>query len=120
MRIGRPEEAAMDIHANQVQPYQYPTGLIGRSFEGLEVEPSDWDITATELREKLMSDAVAPLKQMDFDPAKPATYYFKTQAGAEGVLQIMGLVEDPKGIRIRYKVVQFGAAAPMPLEPKRN
>jgi len=37
----------------------------------------------------------------------PTTYYFKTQQGNMGVLQILGFTEgEPKGIRIRYKMVQ--------------
>jgi beta-lactamase regulating signal transducer with metallopeptidase domain len=36
----------------------------------------------------------------------PATYIFKTREGGIGVLQITGFNENPKGINIRYKMLQ--------------
>ena len=36
----------------------------------------------------------------------PVTYIFKTREGGMGILQIVGFTEDPKGVKIRYKMVQ--------------
>ena len=35
----------------------------------------------------------------------PVTYFFKTREGGIGVLQITGFNENPKGVRIRYKLL---------------
>ncbi|HMP82256.1 MAG TPA: hypothetical protein PKA41_06050 [Verrucomicrobiota bacterium] len=36
----------------------------------------------------------------------PATFAFRTKSGVRGVLQITGFTENPRGVRIRYKLVQ--------------
>jgi hypothetical protein len=38
----------------------------------------------------------------------PDTYYFRTRDGVFGVLQITGFTENPRGVKIRYKLVQNG------------
>jgi hypothetical protein len=40
-----------------------------------------------------------------------ATRIFKTREGGVGVIQIVGLTDNPKGVKIRYKMVQKEAAA---------
>jgi hypothetical protein len=39
--------------------------------------------------------------------AKPA-YWFETRKGLKGILQITGFTENPRGVKIRYKLVQNG------------
>ena len=41
----------------------------------------------------------------------PATYAFKTREGGMGILQIVGFTGKPKGVKIRYKMVQSAALA---------
>jgi hypothetical protein len=36
----------------------------------------------------------------------PATWLFKTREGRSGILQITGFTENPRGVKIRYKLVQ--------------
>ncbi len=36
----------------------------------------------------------------------PETFYFKTREGGMGILQIVGFTDDPKGVKIRYKMIQ--------------
>jgi len=39
-----------------------------------------------------------------------AMWFFKTREGGEGILQILGFTENPRGVKIRYKLVQNGNA----------
>jgi len=38
----------------------------------------------------------------------PATFAFKTREGGQGLLQLTGFSENPRGVKIRYKLVQVG------------
>jgi serine/threonine protein kinase len=40
----------------------------------------------------------------------PKVYLFKTREGSLGILQITGLTENPRGVKIRYKLVQNSSA----------
>ncbi len=40
----------------------------------------------------------------------PKVYLFKTREGSLGILQITGFTENPRGVKIRYKLVQNGNA----------
>ncbi len=42
----------------------------------------------------------------------PLTFAFQTSAGGLGVLQITGLTESPRGVKIRYKLVQLRVTGP--------
>lgn len=45
----------------------------------------------------------------------PATYWFKTGEGNMGVLQILGFTDgEPRGVKIRYKMLQERAKPPVP------
>jgi hypothetical protein len=44
--------------------------------------------------------------------AVPAVFLFKTREENRGVLQIIGFSENPRGVKIRYKLVEKTAAAP--------
>ena len=102
----RPEQEQMDVETDQVQPYHYPTKLTSHGLVGLEVKSSDWDASVTEVRRAMTGKAVGPLKEMDLGPEKNPTYFFKTKERTIGVLQLLELVDKPKGIRLRYKTVQ--------------
>jgi hypothetical protein len=81
-------------------------GLSGLSLQGLKVKPRDWNSSASDLRDALAGDGVQPLTQMKYDPTESATYFFRTGDDTDGILQILALVEQPKGIRIRYKALR--------------
>jgi hypothetical protein len=36
----------------------------------------------------------------------PDTFYFRTRGDSFGVLQVIGFSDDPRGVKIRYKLVQ--------------
>jgi tRNA A-37 threonylcarbamoyl transferase component Bud32 len=46
-----------------------------------------------------------------------STWFFKTREGSVGILQITGFTENPRGVKLRYKLVQNGAAS-LPTESK--
>jgi hypothetical protein len=56
--------------------------------------------------------------------ADRATYWFRTREGATGLLQIVGVSEDPKGLTVRYKMVRGSGlakatdGAPTPADPE--
>jgi len=55
----------------------------------------------------------------------PATWFFQTREGSQGVLQITGLEEKPRGVKVRYKILhmpdsEFPAAAEQASEPSAH
>ena len=40
---------------------------------------------------------------------QPATFLFQTREGSIGILQITEVTDNPRGVKIRYKLVQNGA-----------
>jgi serine/threonine protein kinase len=69
---------------------------------------SDWD----SLRADLLPPASAGISNRDATPLLlsarqlPATFYFKTPEGSQGLLQITHFTEVPLGVKIRYKMAQ--------------
>jgi hypothetical protein len=43
-----------------------------------------------------------------------STFYVRTREGGMGLLQITGFTENPRGVKVRYKLVQNGPALPAP------
>ena len=41
----------------------------------------------------------------------PRTFVFETHSGFKGLLQITGFTNNPRGVKIRYKLVQNGNAS---------
>jgi serine/threonine protein kinase len=85
---------------------------------GMTVSPvvgdHSWDeITATSVVERLSDEAhnVQNEHGMDSFPAKfneplPSIWLFRTPEGNMGILQITGFTDNPRGVKIRYKLVQ--------------
>jgi tRNA A-37 threonylcarbamoyl transferase component Bud32 len=48
----------------------------------------------------------------------PLTFAFQTSAGGVGVLQITGFTENPRGVKIRYKLVQDAKSPPVVVPTK--
>jgi hypothetical protein len=48
-----------------------------------------------------------------------ATWFFKTREGGMGILQITGFTDNPRGVKIRYKLVQPSASLVKELLAKR-
>ena len=99
----RPEQRSMDIVPLQPQPSDQPVALMGNSLSGFKGAPADWDLSTNDLHKKLNIYPLSKLSKLTFDDSKTATYIYRTQDGAEGVLQLVELVDSPKGIRVRYR-----------------
>jgi hypothetical protein len=90
----------------------------GGEFIALPVQTSLWDSASAQEIERLIAEARPERKTavMRSDGELPATFVFRTREGGMGILQITGLTENPRGVKIRYKLVrnpptifQFGA-----------
>lgn len=84
-------------------------GLLCFDMKVNEVAGGRWDtISAAEIEKELkkgQSQSGDPI--MTADKGKPATMYvFKTREGGRGILQITAFTEKPRGVKIRYKLVQ--------------
>jgi hypothetical protein len=43
---------------------------------------------------------------MDSETNSSKTWFFQTREGSMGILQITGFTENPRGVKLRYKLVQ--------------
>ncbi len=83
-------------------------GLVGF---GLKVRPIPSERWATISAAEVVADAAlreTVAGTYTFMSAKgetPETFLFETREGSRGVLQITGFTDDPRGVRIRYKLV---------------
>ncbi len=92
-------------------------GLIGLDIIALAVDNKVWNLSgdAGLMADKRNAFAVSTPGNPVYLSAKggvPATYKFQTREGGLGVLQIVGFTDDPKGTKIRYKMLQTAASAP--------
>jgi hypothetical protein len=67
-----------------------------------------WEKTTEE--ELVANPALAPTrhsrrKLLVLGPNRPNTYIFRTSEGSFGMLRLVGLTEDGRGIKIRYKMI---------------
>jgi hypothetical protein len=82
-------------------------GLLGWNMRLLQVGPDNWQkLTPAELAAQL--ESVQPMREVMLrgENALPATFLFETGASNMGVLQITGFTENPRAVKIRYKLVQ--------------
>jgi len=68
---------------------------------------------AQSLLRPLLGNRMTPIRlfQPGLDPqtnTRQDTFLFLTDAGAIGVLQILDTTERPRGVRVRYRLVQSG------------
>lgn len=127
---GRPGQEKMDVHPAQEQPDDRPTGLlcsqspflVGSPLRGVQVTPEDWNASVSDLQDALASDEVQSLAEMKYESDGPATYFFRTSDGTDGILQLTAIIKgsppfvgrDTQGIRVRYKVLEPVAEAAVP------
>jgi type II secretory pathway pseudopilin PulG len=86
-------------------------GLNAFDMRALSVKNEIWE-TATP---GVIESNLASIKPMHWNylagmTNQPATWFFKTREGGMGILQITGFTDNPRGVKLRYRLVQSVAA----------
>ncbi len=64
------------------------------------------------IQEKLLAwSFIRQINDLMTDGKKPAAFVFQTRSGLNGILQIIGPSDNPRGVKIRFKLVQKAGAA---------
>jgi len=131
--IGQSVWAAQHHDANmEAAEYVGWTNCVGADFRAVEqagrcgldagntgglLAPADqsyWDSLSADMLPSLIAhfsnQVMAP--RMLSKSELPATLAFKSREGNEGVLQITGFTENPRGVQIRYKLVSSDKSVP--------
>jgi beta-lactamase regulating signal transducer with metallopeptidase domain len=90
-------------------------GLIGVGLRAAPCADHLWDSATPQQAEAVWSERAGglPVKiLMNATEGVPKTFVIKTREGGIGILQIVGFTEEPKGVKIRYKMVQGATSAP--------
>ena len=98
-------------------------GVLAYDMAALPVSPDQWD--------KLTPEALLDNKQLaHMEPGKitpllptdtkqePPTYLFRTREGGHGIVQLLGESQEPRGVKIRYKLLEHGAAVSADAAPR--
>ncbi len=81
--------------------------LWGHGCTFTEVFPEKWGtITADEARAEIQTAHLKGEAATRSPQAVPAVFLFKTREGGLGALQIVGFTDNPRGVKLRYKLVQ--------------
>jgi biopolymer transport protein ExbD len=90
-----------------------PPALFGLEMVIVPTTPDKWDaLTTSELNATLAGKPLKGQPSMDFNHDQTATYLFQTREGARGILQITSFTDNPRGVKIRYKLVQLAQTNP--------
>lgn len=85
-------------------------GLLAFDVAVLPVKSPDWqrlaakDIIENKLLDQMEPNKITPMLPVETADA-PATYLFRTRENGIGILQITGFSKNPKGVKVRYKLV---------------
>jgi hypothetical protein len=89
--------------------YEPPVGTFVDNEKLKKLSHADWDgMSSMQLRQTIQSIEVNDVPQFHIDDETnaPATYAFETREGGMGILQITGFTENPRGVKLRYNLVQ--------------
>ena len=90
----------------------------------VQVLPQEWDtVSAAVVSERIGLGSPLADQVLGGKGAVPPTYLFKTREGGMGVLQFTHVNDDPRGVKIRYMLVQTadsGAAGQPSSAPARR
>jgi len=95
-------------------------GLLASDMIILVSERVFWEnIAPAGIRERLSRGVRGTLNGISGSGELPGTYLFQTREGGAGILQVLGYSDDPRGIRIRYRLIEteLDTADPAPPVP---
>jgi multidrug efflux pump subunit AcrA (membrane-fusion protein)/predicted Ser/Thr protein kinase len=82
-------------------------GLVGFDMIVIPVLNVDWDtLKPSAVAEQLQHGKLGTPAVMSGKGELPATYLLETREGGQGIMQILGFTDQPRGIRIRYKLLK--------------
>lgn len=81
-------------------------GLVGLDMKVLPVPPQAWNETTTRILGQLRRSPRRETVLINTEDSMPPTWLFQTREGSIGILQITGFTENPRGVKIRYKLVR--------------
>jgi tRNA A-37 threonylcarbamoyl transferase component Bud32 len=86
----------------------FPT-LLGVDMLVAPAPTNGWEIvTAADVVNNwaLLQQEPQPKTVFGASPSQTDTFFFETREGGKGILQILGFADNPRGVKIRYKLVQ--------------
>jgi predicted Ser/Thr protein kinase len=102
------------------QTAQHPMMLLGRQTSVAPLPEQNKDREWNDMSPQQLTESYANEMSLEnsSDTASafgdlPNTFMFKTLAGRVGLLQITGFTENPRGVKIRYKLVQPPTTTPV-------
>jgi hypothetical protein len=96
-------------NTNKISP-----GLMGYDLVAMPMPNSMWDRPSHKLLLQAASFATPGNPVFLVAKELPTTFIIKTREGAVGLLQITGFQENPKGVRIRYKLLKEAPSSASP------
>jgi serine/threonine protein kinase/tetratricopeptide (TPR) repeat protein len=97
---------AMDVRQNSTQ--QVPA-LVWLDMIVERAPTNGWDsVSAADVAHnwKLLEEEPKQAQSWDGITGQAGSFFFQTREGGKGILQILGVTDNPRGIKIRYKLVQ--------------
>ena len=86
---------------------------VGRSlWTGLDNERLDREVARSHPGVSTLNATQGTIYSLGTNPVTPMTFVFATAKGARGLLEVTGFTENPRGVKIRYKLVEGGSTEP--------
>jgi hypothetical protein len=84
-----------------------PPALLCLEMAVVSISPEKWgNLTVDELNAALDGIPLKGQTHMDFAYDHSATFLFRTREGGQGILQLVEFTDDPRAIKIRYKLLR--------------
>jgi hypothetical protein len=80
--------------------------LVGFDLIAVPVASNEWDMAPARLDYYLAAAKAGTPVTMSAKGDLSATYVIRTREGGRGLLQIVGVTDNPRGVKIRYKLAQ--------------